>query len=198
MGAEAGAVDDDRCRFLVRLDGDPPAAVAAALAELAAADRLAGRVGPPTAALAALARKLPTALLEEGGTDGDGAVLDARGDATAVAALRDRRPDAIVVADVATSRHAAMEAGEAGADAVLFTGPDTTAVRDCVAWWSELFVLPAAAPMPAAGGAALVAAGADLLVVAAAQLVDPTVPLAARVEQIAAAEADRRAAPSKA
>ena len=76
----------------------------------------------------------------------------------------------IIGADCGLSRHAAMVAGEAGADYVLFGSPDLAppaAVADLVAWWSELFVLPCAA-----GGRftpdmvrAMVAAGADFLAV---------------------------------
>lgn len=63
------------------------------------------------------------------------------------------------------SRHRAMEAGEAGADWLLLgDGTSPSTARELVAWWSELFVLPCAAPCPSAeAAAALVAAGVDFL-----------------------------------
>ncbi len=64
------------------------------------------------------------------------------------------------------SRHAAMEAGEAGADWLLLgEGLPFDRCRELVAWWSGLFVLPCAAPCPTVEAARdLVAAGADFLV----------------------------------
>lgn len=64
------------------------------------------------------------------------------------------------------SRHRAMEAGEAGADWLLLgDGEPAAATLELVAWWSQVFVLPCAAPCPSPeAAAALVAAGADFLV----------------------------------
>jgi thiamine-phosphate pyrophosphorylase len=189
---EAVGLEDARCRFLVSLEGTCSPALAAALAELAAADRLAGLIAAAEPAAIGLAAGLPAALLAPaGGRGGDGAVVDAR-DAAAAAVAEWRRgdPDGILVADVATSRHAAMEAGEAGADALLFTGA-AAAVRDCVAWWSELFVLPVAAPAADDELDELVAAGADFLVVDATRLVEPAAPLPVLLDRLAAAEAAR-------
>jgi len=123
-------------------------------------------------------------------------VLDAH-DVPADTVVERRRvdPEGILVADVATSRHAAMEAGEAGADAVLFTG-EAAAVRDCVAWWSELFVLPVAAPAALDEPEALVAAGADFLVVEATRLIETAAPVTALLDRMAAAEAERPDVPS--
>lgn len=196
MGEEATGVDDRRCRFLVRLTGAPSAALSDALTALAAADRLAGLVAEPTPARAELARRLGVALLAtDADASADGAVVDAR-DATVDAVLDRRRgdPEAILVADVATSRHAAMEAGEAGADALLFAG-ESAAVRDCVAWWSELFVLPVAAAASDAH-AELVAAGADFLVVEADLLGDGGVAVADLLDRLTAAEAERPDTPA--
>lgn len=196
MAEEAVEVEDSRCRFLVRLDGEPPPALAAVLADLAAADRLAGLIATPTPATAALARGLPTALITPTGEHGgDGSVVDAR-DAPVDAVVERRRgdPAGILIADVATSHHAAMEAGEAGADALLFTG-DAAAVRDCVAWWSELFVLPVAAPAAPGACDALVATGADFLVVAATELIETAAPVTALLDRLAAAEAERPQVP---
>jgi len=194
---EAAAVDDRRCRFLVRLRDTPSGALSDALAALQAADRLAGLVAEPTPSSAELARHLGVALLApEGDASADGALIDARDGA--VDAVLDRRrgdPEAILVADVATSRHAAMEAGEAGADALLFSG-EPAAVRDCVAWWSELFVLPVAAPAAAEAYEELVGAGADLLVVDAAAFGDGAAPVAHLLDRLTAAEAERPDTPA--
>jgi thiamine-phosphate pyrophosphorylase len=56
----------------------------------------------------------------------------------------------VVGADAGTSRHAAMELGEAGADYIAFTIPaaaddragDRERVLEIVAWWNEIFELP--------------------------------------------------------
>lgn len=70
-------------------------------------------------------------------------------DGAAVAgARRVLAPGALIGVDCGLSRHAAMVAGEAGADYVLFGSLDLAppgAVADLVAWWRELFVLPCAA-----------------------------------------------------
>jgi thiamine-phosphate pyrophosphorylase len=202
--AAAAEADDARCRLLVTLEGEPSAALRTALTRLAAADRLGGLIAAPTDALRTFAAALPVALIAPvGGTGGDGAVIaaparDAHGldaetedEGEVAAAIADRRrrdPELILLADVGTSRHAAMEAGEAGADAVLFTGA-SAAVRDCVAWWSELFVLPVGAPAVADEPAALVAAGADFLLVEATRLIAPATPVDLVLERLDAAEA---------
>lgn len=56
----------------------------------------------------------------------------------------------IVGVEAGTSRHDAMTLGEAGADYVAFTRAsgdtaDLDAQSDLIAWWSELFVVPAVA-----------------------------------------------------
>ncbi|MFP4271102.1 MAG: thiamine phosphate synthase, partial [Alphaproteobacteria bacterium] len=68
---------------------------------------------------------------------------------------------------------------------------DAAAVRDCVAWWSELFVLPVAAPAAADEVEALVAAGADFVLVGASELIETAAPVAALLDRLAAAEAER-------
>jgi thiamine-phosphate pyrophosphorylase len=189
---EAVEIEDSRCRFLVRVESEPSPALAAALAELAGADRLAGVIAPATSAIAELARELPTALIAPAGErGGDGAVVDAR-DAPVDAVAERRRLDraGILIADVAASRHAAMEAGEAGADAVLFSGSPAV-VGDCVAWWSELFVLPVAAPAALDELEPLVAAGADFLVIEATHLTETAAPVTALLDRLAAAEGGR-------
>ena len=81
-------------------------------------------------------------------------------------------PERILGCSCGSSRHAAMVAGEAGADYIAFGDPErapTAEIRELIAWWSELFVLPCLAES-AAGFAdcrALAAAGADLIGVGA-------------------------------
>ena len=81
--------------------------------------------------------------------------------------------DRLVGAGCGRSRHAAMVAGETGADYVLFGSPTDPApddeLRQLVAWWSELFVLPCAAAgdLTLADAMALIEAGADLVAVRA-------------------------------
>jgi thiamine-phosphate pyrophosphorylase len=83
---------------------------------------------------------------------------------------------AIVGAGCGVSRHAAMVAGEAGADYVMFgavdrpvgTAPDDPGLHRLVGlarWWGELFVIPCAVAgaFPTAAVPALGAAGADFL-----------------------------------
>lgn len=78
-------------------------------------------------------------------------------------------PDAIVGASAGTSRHAAMVAGERGADFIgLGPGADGGVDAELVAWWTELMEVPcvafgadgpAAAAEAARAGAEFVAAG---------------------------------------
>jgi len=81
-------------------------------------------------------------------------------------------PERILGASCGRSRHAAMVAGEAGADYIAFgdpAGAPNAELGELIAWWSELFVLPCLAES-AAGPAecrALAEAGADLIGVGA-------------------------------
>jgi thiamine-phosphate pyrophosphorylase len=75
---------------------------------------------------------------------------------------------ALIGVDCGLSRHAAMVAGEAGADYVLFGSLDLAppgAVMDLVVWWRELFVLPCAAAgsYSPETARAMAEAGADFL-----------------------------------
>ena len=75
---------------------------------------------------------------------------------------------ALIGVDCALSRHAAMVAGEAGADYVLFGSLDLAppgAVSDLVRWWRELFVLPCAAAgrYSPDSARAMATAGADFI-----------------------------------
>jgi len=83
---------------------------------------------------------------------------------------------AILGADCDLSRHAAMVAGENGADYVMFGAQEAASGRgaertvELCAWWSELFVLPCAALIPPVPALArrLARVGAGFLVVAPA------------------------------
>lgn len=61
----------------------------------------------------------------------------------AIAAMR---PDRIVGVGSLSGRDAAMEAGEAGVDYLMFGGPDETETHESicerVAWWAEIFNIP--------------------------------------------------------
>lgn len=94
--------------------------------------------------------------------------------ADVAAARRMVGPDRIVSVDAGGSRHRAMEAGEAGADAVALD-------PSLIAWWSALFEVPCLArpPVAAADIPALVAAGADFVAVTDAVWTAPEGPGAA-------------------
>ena len=111
--------------------------------------------------------------------------------------------DAIIGVDCHTSRHAAMEAAEAGADYVGF-GPFSASDGDAdlLSWWSELMTVPCVAE----GGitpencASLVQAGADFLAVADAvwsHAGGPAAAIAAFNQAIADALARREASNSR-
>ncbi|MCS7267913.1 MAG: thiamine phosphate synthase [Geminicoccaceae bacterium] len=76
---------------------------------------------------------------------------------------------------IGRSRHAAMEAGEAGADWLLLGEGEPFPYRlRLVRWWSELFVLPCAARCASPEeGAALLQAGVDFLIPPLAVWDDP-------------------------
>ncbi|MHB8886052.1 MAG: thiamine phosphate synthase [Methylovirgula sp.] len=117
------------------------------------------------ATLAPLAQKHDTAVLVAD------PVLAARADADGVhvsgtgpeleAALAAMKPDRIVGVGQVATRHEAMQAGESGADYVMFGSPDAAApevssepaaddddqdddvgVGERIAWWAEIFTLP--------------------------------------------------------
>jgi thiamine-phosphate pyrophosphorylase len=102
---------------------------------------------------------------------GDGVHLDKPRDG-ALADLRERLDDGrILGAGGHEQKHAAMEAGEAGVDYVMFGGlyadgaaPEATTVLDRAAWWTEIFETPCIAVAHEAGEvAALVATGVEFL-----------------------------------
>ncbi|MEZ5824396.1 MAG: thiamine phosphate synthase [Geminicoccaceae bacterium] len=81
--------------------------------------------------------------------------------------------DCIIGATCGTSRHAAMVAGERGADYVLFGQADDRApvdeIVEILVWWRDLFVIPAAAAgiRTTEEAQAFLDAGADFLMPAA-------------------------------
>jgi thiamine-phosphate pyrophosphorylase len=96
-------------------------------------------------------------------------------------------PERILGASCGGSRHAAMVAGDAGADYIAFGDPGrppTADVHELVAWWSELFVLPCLAEGAAslADCSALASAGADFIGVSVLVWQDPRGPAAAIAE----------------
>jgi len=101
-------------------------------------------------------------LVESFGADG----LHLDEDLEAVTALRRALgPERSLGVACGLSRHAAMEAAEAGADYVSFSGPDD-ALLETVGWWAEIMTAPVVADGIATvdEAAALAAAGADFIV----------------------------------
>ncbi|HZT20478.1 MAG TPA: thiamine phosphate synthase [Dongiaceae bacterium] len=99
------------------------------------------------------------------------------------AARRRLGPEAIVGVACGGSRHAAMEAGEAGADYVALA-----ADLELIGWWAELMVVPVVAELGEAldMAGALAAAGADFVAAGEALWRDPASALAA-AKRLAAA-----------
>ncbi|MBO0733148.1 MAG: thiamine phosphate synthase [Methylocapsa sp.] len=91
-------------------------------------------------------------------------------------ALRMLKPGLIVGAGDLRTRHAAMAAGEAGADYVMFgeTGEPQPAVLERTGWWAELFTVPCvgfAEDLDSIRGFA--GAGADFIALCGAIFFDP-------------------------
>ena len=96
-------------------------------------------------------------------------------------------PERILGVACGGSRHAAMVAGDAGADYIAFGDPEVPPaceVPELVAWWSELFVLPCLAEGAASLGecSALASAGADFVGVSALVWQDARGPAASVAE----------------
>lgn len=174
------------------------AAARVAAGDVAAVVVRRGEIPPDAARLRALAQPLQTrdcAVLVEGAPELvaaaglDGAHADDA--ATLSLALTRLKPDGIVGAGGIASRHAAMEAGESGADYVLLgplAGSGAEFARTCalVEWWSALFEVPCAAVATSgAEVAALARAGADFIA-----LGDEWVSGADGVTAVAAAQAE--------
>jgi thiamine-phosphate pyrophosphorylase len=107
----------------------------------------------------------------------DGVHVDGAGPALQ-SALRSLRPAHIVGAGGLRTRDAAMAAGEAGADYLMFGGPSGeephASIVERVAWWAEIFNVPCvgyAHDLSAIGD--LVRAGADFIALGDAVFADP-------------------------
>lgn len=171
--------------MLVVPSGIAPAALAALLAAGDVAALVLTGAAPDDAHLAALtarAQSAGVAVLLDGpvqsadaaGMDGVHVAEPARLPAILKALKPKGQPGPLVGAGGLADRHAAMEAGEAGADYLLFgamDGTDFAAARDLVAWWADLFEVPCAglAATPDAV-AELADAGADFIALAPALL----------------------------
>jgi thiamine-phosphate pyrophosphorylase len=133
--------------------------------------------------LVGAAQKHGVACLVEGegetaqGTGADGVHLPAP-DAGLTAALATLKPAHIVGVGGLTTRDAAMTAGEAGVDYLMFGGPDSpephAAIVERVAWWAEIFNVPCVGYAKCLEDVAdLVAAGADFVALGDAVFEDP-------------------------
>jgi thiamine-phosphate pyrophosphorylase len=107
----------------------------------------------------------------------DGVHIDGAGEGLQ-SALRAIKPGHIFGAGGLPTRDAAMAAGEAGADYVMFGGPcggePYAAIVERVAWWAEIFNVPCigyAHDLGAIGD--LVRAGADFIALGDAVFADP-------------------------
>jgi thiamine-phosphate pyrophosphorylase len=94
------------------------------------------------------------------------------------AALHALKPGRIVGVGGLKTRHAAMVAGEAGADYLMFGGPGAdepqSAIVERVAWWAEIFNVPCVGyAHDVAVIGELVRAGADFIALADAVFADP-------------------------
>ncbi|MEO1090199.1 MAG: hypothetical protein AAFX81_06180 [Pseudomonadota bacterium] len=162
------AIDDDRCRLLVELPAAVDRPLRETLRRLTERDRLGGIVvGRSTADVRDIASSLSVALLSRDMADAD--IADGLMQPFATAGRATSAAELIRIAEVGTSRHAAMEAGENGADVVLFAATDGDApdvALDCVRWWRQLFVLPVAVAAEPTSATELAGAGADFLLIA--------------------------------
>ena len=107
----------------------------------------------------------------------DGVHIDGSGEKLEVA-LRALRPGHIAGAGGLKTRDAAMTAGEAGADYVMFGGPGGAephaAIVERVAWWAEIFNVPCVGCAHELGSIGdLVRAGADFIALGDAVFADP-------------------------
>lgn len=107
----------------------------------------------------------------------DGVHIDGSGERLE-RALRAIKPGHIVGAGGLPTRDAAMTAGEAGADYVMFGGPSGAvphaAIVERVAWWAEIFNVPCVGyARELASIDALVRAGADFIALGGAVFADP-------------------------
>ncbi len=149
-------------------------------------------------ALAPLVQKHDVACLVAGDpqwavrTNADGVHIDGSGKRLDIA-VRAIKPSQIVGAGGLPTRDAAMAAGEAGADYVMFGGGAETHAQivERVAWWAEIFNVPCvgyAHDLGAIGD--LARAGADFIALGDAVFADP------RGAAAALRDAARRIAPT--
>jgi len=147
-------MNDKPCGLIVVI---PPALEtewAARLPEFAARFRPAALIVQPSRALAALvkaAAPLELAVLVEGETreaaraGANGVWFPSSEDADFASARKALGADAILGAGCGQSRHAAMEASEAGVDFLAFDATtDIEAAADVSAWWDEVAEVPVA------------------------------------------------------
>lgn len=134
-------------------------------------------------ALAPIAQRLDAACLVADDpqlalrADADGVHIEADG-ASFEDAIRSLHPGRIVGAGGLTTRDAAMAAGEAGVDYLMFGGPGGAEPHDAiverVAWWADIFNVPCVGyAHELAGIADLVHAGADFIALGDAVFADP-------------------------
>ncbi|QPF92773.1 thiamine phosphate synthase [Bradyrhizobium commune] len=129
-------------------------------------------------------------LVARGGADG----AHLTGIATLEEAMPSLKPDRIAGVGGLTTRHDSMNAGEMGADYVLFGEPDATgerpsaqAIAERLDWWAELFEPPCVGFATSIEEAhAFAASGADFVLVGDVIWADPRGPKAALVEADAA------------
>lgn len=181
MSRDEEWIDGEEAGLRLLLFAPLIAAPDAALGRALAAAPMAAVIVPPVAVAAWLpvCRDAGCALLaaddvEAALTVGADGVHVHRAEAASSARQRlgDRR---LVGVSVGLSRHFAMVAGELGADYVMFGSEGGAATLDplveLVGWWSELFVLPCAALVPAHEAVVpLAAAGLDFVAVELAPL----------------------------
>lgn len=168
--------------------------VACVLVRMAARDQ--GEAKKIVRALAPVVQDRDIALLVEGdaqlaaraGADGCHVAAGEQAAREAISALK---PERIVGVGAIAGRDAAMSAGEAGADYLMFGGPDDPQTQEeileRVAWWAEIFNVPCVAyAHRLADVGALAGAGADFIALGEAVFGDPRGPAAALSEAEAA------------
>ncbi len=139
-------IEDDRLRLIVPL---PPGFDPEPLAPVAAGGRIAALLLPPgsdTGPARAFGQRHGVAVFVRDdlrlAQEVDGLLLT---DSAGVAEARRALPaDRLLGVLCGIDRHEAMEAGEAGADWLLFGRADLEPAKaiEIAAWWTELFVLP--------------------------------------------------------
>lgn len=192
----ATPVVDDPASLLAELPGLLAAAdVAAVLLRLKQTDQrtMISRIkalAPPAQAGAALLVDGHPELVARGGADG----AHLPGIAALKEALPSLKPDRIAGVGGLTTRHHSMDAGEIGADYVLFGEPDakgqrpsSQAIAERLDWWAELFEPPCVGfAISLEEAHEFAASGADFVLVGDFIWADPRGPKAALIEADAA------------